>query len=107
MNSFSNHAYKEIVEAHPYLIQQELLDYCTSKSIHITAYMPFGGDNKRGGSQVLGHPLVVDISQKLGKQPGQVLGSWGIKVCTRTYSETPGVTVETERIFRAAKICKS
>ncbi|KAF4886659.1 Aldehyde reductase 1 [Colletotrichum fructicola] len=67
------------VEAHPLLIQQELLDYCTSKGIHITAYMPFGGDAARGGARVLGNPAVDNIARKFGKDAGQVLGSWGIK----------------------------
>ncbi|KAF9875372.1 aldehyde reductase i [Colletotrichum karsti] len=69
------------VEAHPLLIQQELLDYCTSKGIHVTAYMPFGGDATRGGAKVLGNPVVDTIARKFGKDAGQVLGSWGIKAC--------------------------
>ncbi|KAI8265359.1 Aldehyde reductase 1 [Colletotrichum sp. SAR11_239] len=67
------------VEAHPLLIQQELLDYCTLKGIHITAYMPFGGDAARGGAKVLGNPAVDQIARKFHKDAGQVLGSWGIK----------------------------
>ncbi|KAH0421467.1 aldehyde reductase i [Colletotrichum camelliae] len=69
----------QLVEAHPLLIQQELLDYCTSKGIHITAYMPFGGDATRGGARVLGNPVVDEIARQVGKDAGQVLGSWGIK----------------------------
>ena len=68
------------MEAHPYLIQQELVDFCSEHNIHITAYMPFGGDTHRGGSKVLGSPLVQEISRKYSKDAGQVLGSWGIKV---------------------------
>ncbi|VUC29048.1 unnamed protein product [Clonostachys rosea] len=68
------------VEAHPLLIQQELLDYGKKFGMHISAYMPFGGDPSRGGSQVLGNPLVKDIAAKYGKDAGQVLCSWGIKV---------------------------
>lgn len=71
------------MEAHPYLIQQELLNYCSAKGIHITAYMPFGGDANRGGVQVLGNPLVDQIARKYNRDPGQVLGSWGIKVGSR------------------------
>ncbi|KAL4791476.1 aldehyde reductase 1 [Aspergillus venezuelensis] len=67
------------VEAHPLLNQQMLLDYCNSKKIHITAYMPFGGDASRGGGQVLGSPIVKSIANKTGRQPGQLLVSWGIK----------------------------
>ncbi|OHF04031.1 aldehyde reductase 1 [Colletotrichum orchidophilum] len=67
------------VEAHPLLIQQELLDYSKAKGIHVTAYMPFGGDATRGGAKVLGNPVVDQIASKFGKDAGQVLGSWGIK----------------------------
>lgn len=56
------------------------MDYCTSKDIHISAYMPFGGDVARGGKQVLGSAVVEDIASKTGKKAGQVLVSWGIKV---------------------------
>lgn len=67
------------VEAHILLNQQVLLDYCTSRGIHMTAYMPFGGDIARGSNQVLGNPVVKQIADKTGKQPGQVLVSWAIK----------------------------
>ncbi|KAM0561259.1 hypothetical protein ACHAPJ_003137 [Fusarium lateritium] len=67
------------VEAHPLLNQQTLLDYCKQHDIHITAYMPFGGDASRGGNQVLGSSVVNEIADKTGKQPGQVLVSWSIK----------------------------
>ncbi|ETS78612.1 hypothetical protein PFICI_10674 [Pestalotiopsis fici W106-1] len=67
------------VEAHPLLNQAGLLEYCQSKGIHITAYMPFGGDVGRGGNQVLGNPLVAQIADTTGKQAGQVLVSWSIK----------------------------
>ncbi|KAJ5379850.1 uncharacterized protein N7496_002278, partial [Penicillium cataractarum] len=67
------------VEAHPLLNQQDLLDYCNSKGIHITAYMPFGGDASRGGNQVLGSPVVQEIAARTGRQTGQVLVSWSIK----------------------------
>ncbi|CAK7207279.1 hypothetical protein SEUCBS139899_010089 [Sporothrix eucalyptigena] len=67
------------VEAHILLNQQALLDYCTPRGIHITAYMPFGGDVARGSNQVLGNPVVKQIANKTGKQPGQVLVSWAIK----------------------------
>ncbi|KAH7127613.1 Aldo/keto reductase [Dactylonectria macrodidyma] len=67
------------VEAHPLLNQQALLEYCNQHNIHITAYMPFGGDISRGGNQVLGSPIVHGIAKITGKEPGQVLVSWGIK----------------------------
>ncbi|KAJ5634251.1 hypothetical protein N7528_002093 [Penicillium herquei] len=92
------------VEAHPLLNQQELLDYCTGKGIHITAYMPFGGDATRGGDKVLGNPVVDAIAQKNGKQAGQVLVSWSVK---RGFSVLPK-SVKPARIeanFQAFDLC--
>lgn len=68
------------MEAHPLLIQKDLVDYSAKHGIHITAYMPFGGDASRGAVQVLGNPLVQEIAEKTGRTQGQVLVSWGIKV---------------------------
>ncbi|CAG9994392.1 unnamed protein product [Clonostachys byssicola] len=67
------------VEAHILLNQQALLDYCTPKGVHISAYMPFGGDISRSGKEVLGHPEVAKIAKKTNTQPGQVLVSWAVK----------------------------
>ena len=62
------------------LNQQEHLEYCNQKGVHITAYMPFGGDASRGGAKVLGNPAVTLIAAKTNTQSGQVLVSWGVKV---------------------------
>ncbi|KAL3446318.1 aldehyde reductase 1 [Aspergillus insuetus] len=65
------------VEAHPLLSQEALLTYCNSKGIHITAYMPYGGDASRGAARVLGNPVVDRIARESGREAGQVLVSWG------------------------------
>jgi L-glyceraldehyde reductase len=72
------------VEAHPLLNQQTLLEYCNQYGIHITAYMPFGGDVSRGGNQVLGSPVVNEVAKRTGHEPGQVLVSWSVKVRKRS-----------------------
>ena len=75
------------VEAHPFLLQEELVAFCKPHKIHMTAYMPFGGDSSfsKGGETVLKSPVVLEIAQKLGKDVGQVLASWGIKVRIKIY----------------------
>ncbi|KAM0754009.1 Aldo/keto reductase [Meredithblackwellia eburnea MCA 4105] len=74
------------VEAHPYLLQQDLVDFCAENKIHISAYAPFGGDTQGGASRVLDDEEVVAIAKELGKDRGQVLASYGIK---RGYSVLP------------------
>ncbi|GAA6008889.1 aldo/keto reductase family protein [Rhodotorula paludigena] len=70
------------VEAHPYCPQEELGQYCKSKGIHLTAYCPMGQYN----SPILKEPLVQQLADKYGKQPGSILLSWGVQ---RGFSVVP------------------
>ncbi|KAG8927465.1 hypothetical protein FRC01_007448 [Tulasnella sp. 417] len=63
------------VQLHPYLPQLELLDYCTSKGIHPTAYSPLGQTN----SPLFTDETIVRIAEKYGVSTGQVLLSWGVQ----------------------------
>lgn len=63
------------VQLHPYLPQTELLDYCTSKGIHLTAYSPLGQTN----SPLFTDDTIVRIAEKYGISTGQVLLSWGVQ----------------------------
>ncbi|XP_015586347.1 alcohol dehydrogenase [NADP(+)] [Cephus cinctus] len=68
------------IELHVYFQQKELVEFCKSKGITVTAYSPLGS---RGLVKLLGktdtmpdllkNPTVVKIAQKIGKSPGQVL----------------------------------
>lgn len=58
------------VEYHPGLNQQELLEYCKSKGISVTAYSPL----VRGKAGKYG--LLEDIGKKHGKSPEQVSLKW-------------------------------
>ncbi|KAJ4264193.1 hypothetical protein NW762_005387 [Fusarium torreyae] len=66
------------IEAHPYLQQPELFDYCKSKGIQIAAYSPLG-NNQTGEARTVDDPLVAEIGKKLGLDIGQVLYSWGVQ----------------------------
>jgi len=63
------------VELHPYLPQYELLDYCKSKGIILTAYSPLGSTD----SPLLKDEEVKKIADKHKLGPGNVLISWQVK----------------------------
>jgi diketogulonate reductase-like aldo/keto reductase len=66
------------IEAHPYLQQSALFDFCKSKGIHIAAYSPLG-NNQTGEPRTVDDAKVHEIAKTLGKDPGQVLVSWGVQ----------------------------
>jgi alcohol dehydrogenase (NADP+) len=73
------------IELHPYLQQNELVDYCRRHNIHLTAYSPLGsGDRpaamkKAGELNLLENPVVTRIAQTHGYSPAQVLLRWAIE----------------------------
>lgn len=60
------------IENHPCLPQNEVVDFCRSKGIHITAYSPLGST----GSPLMKDVVVAEIAQKHGVEPGTVLLSY-------------------------------
>ncbi|KAF1968931.1 Aldo/keto reductase [Bimuria novae-zelandiae CBS 107.79] len=66
------------VEAHPYLQQHELFDFCKSKNILIEAYSPLG-NNQTGEPRTVDDPLVGEVAHTLGMDAGQLLASWGVQ----------------------------
>ncbi|OBZ86729.1 D-galacturonate reductase [Choanephora cucurbitarum] len=65
------------IELHPYLPQTKLVEYCTSKGIHCSAYSPLGSSQ----STLLQDDTLNKIAQAHGKSVAQILISWGV---TRT-----------------------
>jgi diketogulonate reductase-like aldo/keto reductase len=64
------------VEAHPYLPETELLEFCKSKGIILLAFAPLGHGIKPGP---LEDPVVLSIAARVGKTPAQVLLAWAIQ----------------------------
>jgi glycerol 2-dehydrogenase (NADP+) len=60
------------IENHPYLPQQEIVDFCREKGIHVTAYSPLGST----GSPLFEEEGVVKVAQKHKVGPGAVLLSY-------------------------------
>jgi alcohol dehydrogenase (NADP+) len=64
------------VEAHPYLPETELLEYCKEKGIVLLAFAPLGHGIKPGP---LEDPVVLAIAARVGKTPAQVLLAWAVQ----------------------------
>jgi diketogulonate reductase-like aldo/keto reductase len=70
------------IELHPYLQQQELVDYCAHNNIVLTAYSPLGspGNFKEKGLPVIAEDkTIIEIAGSHNKSPAQVLIRWGIQ----------------------------
>jgi len=60
------------IENHPSLPQQEIVDFCQSKGIHITAYSPLGSS----GSPMFKAEPVVELAKKRNVTPASILLSY-------------------------------
>jgi alcohol dehydrogenase (NADP+) len=64
------------VEAHPYLPETELLEFCKEKGIVFLAFAPLGHGMKPG---LLEEPVISAIAARVGKTPAQVLLAWAVQ----------------------------
>ena len=77
------------VEAHPYLPETEILEFCREKGIVLLAFAPLGHGVRPGP---LEDPVVLAIAARVGKTPAQVLLAWAVQRGTAllTTSKTAG-----------------
>lgn len=72
------------IELHPYLPQLKMVEYCTNNDILLTAYSPLGSGDRPAAMKkddepvLLNHQVVLEISEKRGVTPAQVLLAWGL-----------------------------
>jgi alcohol dehydrogenase (NADP+) len=64
------------VEAHPYLPQTELLDFCRQNGVVLLAFAPLGHGITPGP---LEDPIVLEVAARVGKTPAQVLLAWAVQ----------------------------
>jgi diketogulonate reductase-like aldo/keto reductase len=64
------------VEAHPYLPERELLEFCQKNDIVFLAFAPLGHGIRPGP---LEDPVVLRIAERVGKTPAQVLIAWAVQ----------------------------
>ncbi|XP_020571149.1 aldo-keto reductase family 4 member C9-like [Phalaenopsis equestris] len=62
------------VECHPGWQQAKLHAFCQSNGIHISGYTPLARSK-----ELLGHPVVSMVAEKLGRTPAQVVLRWGLQ----------------------------
>ncbi len=67
------------IELQPYLTQEELIDFCKSKEIALTAYSPLGrpGVNAKA-LHLFKNPLIKKLAKKYQKTEAQILLNWAI-----------------------------
>lgn len=61
------------VEFHPFLYQEELLQFCKSNRIQLEAYSPLTRGEK------LNHPMLMSLAKKYGKISAQILIRWSLQ----------------------------
>jgi alcohol dehydrogenase (NADP+) len=64
------------VEAHPYLPETELLDFCRQRGIVLLAFAPLGHGVRPGP---IDDPVIAAIAARVGKTPAQVLLAWAVQ----------------------------
>jgi aldehyde reductase len=64
------------VEAHPYLPESELLDFCNKNNIVFLAFAPLGHGLRPGP---LEDPVIMAIAARLDRTPAQVLLAWAVQ----------------------------
>ena len=83
------------VEFHPYLMQQELRQFCTEHQVQFEAWSPLAQ------GKIFDDPTLVELSRKYGKTPAQLLIRWDLQhqVVTIPKSSTPHRIVENADVF--------
>src|SRR6266567_1808375 len=64
------------VEAHPYLPEMELLEFCKERGIVLLAFAPLGHGSRPGPIE---DPVITAIAARVGKTPAQVLLAWAVQ----------------------------
>ncbi len=88
------------VEAHPYLPETELLEFCKQKDIVFLAFAPLGHGMRPGP---LEDPVVSAIAARVGKTPAQVLLAWAAQRGTALLT-TPRTAVRARENFDIAAL---
>ena len=83
------------VEAHPYLPETELLEFCKAQGVVLLAFAPLGHGMKPGP---LEDPVILAIAARVGKTPAQVLLAWAVQGST-AFLTTPRTAARARENF--------
>ena len=73
------------VEVHPLWRNDDLIQYCNSEGIHVSAYCPLGTPWTsakaviRRADPASQHPVIQQIAKQYGKHPLHVIMRWGLQ----------------------------
>jgi methylglyoxal/glyoxal reductase len=73
LQNFDNMPSVNQVEFHPFLYQEQLLQFCKNNQIQLEAYSPLTRGEK------LSHATILTIAQKYDKTAAQILIRWGLQ----------------------------
>jgi aldehyde reductase len=88
------------VEAHPYLPETELLEFCKGKNIVFLAFAPLGHGIKPGP---LEDPVISAIAARVGQTPAQVLLAWAVQRGTALLT-TPRTAARARENFKVSAL---
>lgn len=85
------------IELHPLLSQTEITQWCTQKNIAVQAWSPLA----QGGEGIFNHKDIIEIAQKYGKSPAQIVLRWHIQhnIIAIPKSVTPSRIIENFNVF--------
>lgn len=63
------------IESHPYMTNQELIDYCQAQNIKAEVWSPLGGKN----AAPLTDPAIGELAEKYHRTPAQIIIRWDIQ----------------------------
>src|SRR5262250_797322 len=88
------------VEAHPYLPERELLEFCKEKGVVLLAFAPLGHGMKPG---LLEDPVISGIAARIGRTPAQVLLAWAVQRGTAVLT-TPRTAARAKENFNISAL---
>lgn len=96
------------VEAHPYLQQTRLLEYCNARGVHFQAYSPLGtpGYKQEDEPRILEDPILTKIAQAHNVSTANVCLAWALQRGTSVVAKSVNVERLEENISPAKKPIK-